>query len=97
MVTPWSFPHTATGSFVLYFLSTVRKAEAERARRNKDPSDLLVLKKETAPPTDFYHTNITALRSLGDKHPEVLAEWRAQRAAEFVSKNARSLEVPKAR
>ncbi len=34
---------------------------------------------------------------IGDKRPEVLAEWRAQRAAEFVSKNAHSLEVPKHR
>jgi hypothetical protein len=56
-----------------------------------------VLKKESTPPTDFYHTKISSFRTIGDKHPEVLAEWRAKRAAEFVSENVHTLEVPKAR
>lgn len=71
--------------------------EAEKARKRKDHSSLLTLVKASTPPKDFYHTKISTFKNIGDKHPEVLAEWRAKRAAEFVSANARTLEVPKAR
>jgi hypothetical protein len=73
------------------------QAQAERIRKKKDHSSLLTLIKESTPPADFYHTKITTFKTIGDKHPEVLAEWRAKRAAEFVSKNPHALEVPKTR
>jgi hypothetical protein len=73
------------------------QAQAERIRKKKDHSSLLTLVKESTPPADFYQTKITTFKTIGDKHPEVLAEWRAKRAAEFVSKNPHALDVPKPR
>ena len=76
--------------------AAMRAAEKERARKRRGNSNILLLKPEVTPPKDFYSTKISTFRVIGEdhKHPEVLAEWRAKRAAEFVSKNAHALEPP---
>ena len=73
-----------------------KAAEKERARKRKGNTNIMLLKPEAPPPKDFYHTKISTFRVIADehKHPEVLAEWRAKRAADFVSKHANALEPP---
>ena len=76
--------------------AAARAAEKERARKRRGNSNIMVLKPEATPPKDFYHTKISTFKVIGEehKHPEVLAEWRAKRAADFVSKQSNALEPP---
>ncbi|KAJ1421684.1 hypothetical protein B484DRAFT_481116, partial [Ochromonadaceae sp. CCMP2298] len=49
----------------------------------------------TPPPvTDFYGTAISQFKIIGQTQPEVLREWRAHRAAQFLSKNGPSQCTP---
>lgn len=74
----------------------VKDAERERARKRRGNTNIMLLKPEPVPPKDFYHTKITTFRVISDEHqhPEVLAEWRAKRAADYVSKHPNALEPP---
>jgi hypothetical protein len=47
-----------------------------------------------ARPVDFYHQKVSTFKSLGSSHPEILANWRAKRAADFVNKKKNALDVP---
>lgn len=76
--------------------AAARAAEKERSRKRRGNNNIMVLKPEPAPPKDFYHTKISTFKVIGEehKHPEVLAEWRAKRAADYVSKQTNALEPP---
>ena len=58
---------------------------------------LLTLIHVDTPPKDFYSAKISTFKSIGEEHPEVLAEWRAKRAASFVAKHADPTHPPPAR
>ena len=55
---------------------------------------LLTLTHVDTPPKDFYKAKISTFKSIGAEHPEVLAEWRAKRAATYVAKHADALAPP---
>lgn len=46
------------------------------------------------PPVDFYKQKISIFKDVSAKHPEMLAEWRAQRAADFVSSHKNAVDPP---
>ncbi|KAJ1430473.1 hypothetical protein B484DRAFT_479169 [Ochromonadaceae sp. CCMP2298] len=57
---------------------------------------LIKLVKDPDPIIDFYKAGITRFSTIGEKHPEVLAEWRAKRAAEYVVKRGENAVLPPA-
>lgn len=45
-------------------------------------------------PVDFYKQKISKIKDLGTTHPDVLEKWRADRAADFISKGGKKVLEP---
>mmetsp|Transcript_32043 Transcript_32043/g.54042 ORF Transcript_32043/g.54042 Transcript_32043/m.54042 type:complete len:395 (+) Transcript_32043:124-1308(+) len=73
-------------------------ARLAREKKKKGHHMLMTLTPDPEPITDFYKAGITKFRTVGEAHPEVLAEWRAKRAADYVAKrDTHPLEPPRPR
>ena len=48
-------------------------------------------------PKDISQLKVSTIRELNSSHPEVLAKWRAQRAAEFISTHKGAVDPPEPR
>lgn len=70
---------------------TSRGIERESATGRSPPKKQLQSLKSSNP-ADLTSHKITTMKELNSTHPEVLAQWRAQRAADFIAANSTTMD-----